>query len=67
MAQQIERAGMRAPVAILLDVLRPLDVISSQLALFARPLVRGTGLHAYADILTDSASWQELRGLLARQ
>jgi hypothetical protein len=67
MAERIERAGLRAPAAILLDVLSPLDVIGSQLALFARPLVRGTGLHPYADLLTDTASWQELRRLLARQ
>jgi hypothetical protein len=67
MAQQIERAGLRAPAAMLLDVLSPLDVISCQLALFTRPLVRGTSLHPYADLLTDSANWQELRRLLARQ
>ncbi len=63
--QRIERTGLRAPVAILLDVLSPLDVISSQMALFARPLVRGTGLYSYASLLTDTASWQELRKLLA--
>jgi hypothetical protein len=67
MAERIARAGMRAPVAIALDVLGPLDVISSQVALFARPLLRGTGLHPYADLLTDAANWQELRRLLARQ
>lgn len=66
-AQRIERAGLRAPVAILLDVLGPLDVISCQLALFVRPLVRGTGLYPYANLLTDAASWQELRRLLSRQ
>jgi hypothetical protein len=58
---------MRAPAALLLDVLSPLDVISSQMALFARPLLRGTTLHPYADLLADSASWQELRRLLSRQ
>ncbi|MEI6776694.1 MAG: hypothetical protein WCK70_07315 [Chloroflexales bacterium] len=66
-AQQIERAGLREPAAILLDVLRPLDVISSQLALFVRPLVRGTGLYPYADLLTDTATWHMLRRLLAHQ
>jgi hypothetical protein len=66
-AQRIERAGLRTPAAILLDVLSPLDVLSSQLALLARPLVRGTGLYPYANLLTDAASWQELRRLLAPQ
>jgi hypothetical protein len=40
-------------------------VIGSQLALFARPFLRGTGLDPYARLLEDSASWQELRRLLA--
>lgn len=66
-AEQIERAGLREPAALLLDVLLPLDVLSSQLALFVRPLVRGTGLHPYADLLADTATWHTLRRLLDRQ
>jgi len=67
MAQRIEQAGLREPATILLDVLGPLDVIGSQLALFVRPLVRGTSLHFYTDLLTDSANWRVLHRLLARQ
>ncbi|MBX0327592.1 hypothetical protein K2Z83_07870 [Oscillochloris sp. ZM17-4] len=67
LAEHIDRAGLRAPAAILLDLLCPLDVISSQIAQFARPLVRGTGLDPYAGLLAEAASWQELRRLLSRQ
>jgi hypothetical protein len=67
LAEQIERAGLRAPAAILLDLLCPLDVISSQMAQFSRPLVRGTSLDPYAELLAETASWQELRRLLSRQ
>jgi hypothetical protein len=67
MARRIEQAGLRAPAAMLLDLLSPLDVISCQLALFTRPLVRGTALYPYADLLTESANWQALRSLIARQ
>jgi hypothetical protein len=67
MVASIERAGLRAPAMILLDLLCPLDVISSQLVQFVRPLVRGTSLSAYAGLLAEAASWQELRRLLSRQ
>jgi hypothetical protein len=65
LAEGIDRAGLRAPAALILDLLSPVDVISSQLALLAHPFVRGTGLDPYARLLADSASWQELRRLLA--
>jgi len=67
LATEIERVGLRAPATILLDLLAPLDVISSQIAQFARPLVRGTSLDPYAGLLTETANWQELRRLLSRQ
>ncbi|NTW97193.1 MAG: hypothetical protein HGB28_01420 [Oscillochloris sp.] len=67
MAAEIERVGLRAPATMLLDLLAPLDVISSQIAQFARPLVRGTSLDPYAGLLAETANWQELRRLLSRQ
>ncbi|NNJ10503.1 hypothetical protein EKD04_009200 [Chloroflexales bacterium ZM16-3] len=67
LAAQIDRVGLHAPATILLDLLCPLDVISSQIAQFARPLVRGTSLDPYARLLAEPASWQELRRLLSRQ
>lgn len=63
----IERAGMRAPAALLLDMLSPLDVVSSQLARFSRPLVGGTGAEPLVAALEEAAAWAELRRLLGRQ
>lgn len=62
----IERAGLRAPVALLLDVFSPLDVVSSQLARFSRPLVGGTRAEPVVTALEEAAAWAELRRLLAR-
>lgn len=67
LAAAIERAGLRAPATIALDMLCPLDVIASQVALFTRPFVRGTRLDSYAGLLAERTSWQELRRLLSRQ
>jgi hypothetical protein len=64
---QIDRAGLRVPAAILLDLLAPLDVISSQIAQFAHPFMRGTSLDPYARLLTETANWEELRELLSHQ
>lgn len=67
LAAHIERAGLRGPAMIALDLLCPLDVIASQLAIFSRPFVRGTHLDSYAQLLAERTSWQELHGLLSRQ
>lgn len=67
MVERIEHAGLRTPVALLLDLFGPLDIISSQIAQFSHPLVRGTSLDSYAKVLADVASWQVLRSLLSRQ
>jgi hypothetical protein len=66
LAAQIERAGMRVPVAMLLDLLSPLDVVSSQLATFSRPLVGGTAIEPVVSALQETAAWAELRQRLAR-
>lgn len=66
LVEQIDRAGLRAPIGLLLDLISPLDVISSQMALMARPLVGGTSWDAYAAALAETASWRELRRLMAR-
>lgn len=67
LAARIERAGMREPAAMLLDILSPIDVISSQLARFGRPLVGGTGAEPVVAALEEAAGWAELRRLLGRQ
>jgi hypothetical protein len=63
-AARVERAGLRAPVALLLDALSPIDVINSQLARFGLPLARGTGVEPLLRALAEAESWRELRGLL---
>ncbi|NTU85874.1 MAG: hypothetical protein HGA45_42180 [Chloroflexales bacterium] len=60
-------AGLLAPAALLLDALRPLDVISSQLARFSRPLVGGTRAEPFVIALEDAAAWAELRRLMELQ
>jgi hypothetical protein len=50
-----------------LDACAPLDIISSQVALFMRPFTSGSRWASYASALSEERGWQELRRLLARQ
>lgn len=59
-----ERAGLRVPLAMVLDALSPLDVLSSQFARFTLPLLGGTGAEPYAAALAEADAWRELRRLL---
>ena len=61
---RVERAGLRAPVALLLDALSPIDVVNSQLARLGLPLARGTGAEPLLRALAEAERWRELRGLL---
>jgi hypothetical protein len=61
---QIERAGMREAVIFAIDMLRPIDVIGSQIVQFSRPFLAGSPWAAYAAVLAERESWQELRHLL---
>jgi hypothetical protein len=67
LAQAITRAGLHAPVALTLDILKPVDFISSQVALFIHPFVRGYAWERYTAILTEESRWQELRHCLGQQ
>lgn len=64
LAAWIERAGLRVPVAMTLEMLRPLDFLSSQAALFAHPFARGSRWERYTSALTHEQSWHDLRALL---
>jgi hypothetical protein len=64
LAQTIRRVGLTAPLAVMLDMLRPIDVISSQFAQFARPFFSGHSWQRYMDRLADEQAWEELRHLL---
>jgi hypothetical protein len=61
----IQRAGLQSPVLVALDVLRPVDFLSSQVVLFVQPFSRGSSWERYTAALTEEASWGELRALLA--
>jgi hypothetical protein len=67
LADHLSSAGLRAPVSFALDMIRPFDFLSSQLALFARPFTTGCSFERYAVALTEEAGWKELRRLLAHQ
>lgn len=62
----LERAGMREPAALLLDMLSPLDVVSSQLARFSRPFLGGTRAEPVVAALEEVSAWADLRRLLGR-
>jgi hypothetical protein len=49
---------------MVLDTLRPLDFLCSQAALFVQPFAHGTSWERYATVLTNEATWEELRHLL---
>lgn len=61
LARHLTTAGMDAPALLLLDVLQPLDVVSSQVALFCQPFVRGMAWHRYCAALSDPTAWATLR------
>jgi hypothetical protein len=61
LVQRIDEAGLRVPLALALDVLRPLDIISSQAAIFVQPFVRGSSFEPYAAFLAEVEHWSALR------
>ncbi|HMO56871.1 MAG TPA: hypothetical protein PKC19_05915 [Roseiflexaceae bacterium] len=67
LAVAIRRVGMLAPARLVLDVLAPLSVITSQLAIFMQPLVPGARWRSYMVALSDEAGWESLRGLLQEE
>ncbi len=67
LADHLSNTRLRAPVSFALDMIRPFDFLSSQLALFARPFTTGCSFERYAVALTEEAGWKELRRLLAHQ
>ncbi len=66
LAQAITQAGWRPAALMMLDLLGPLDIISSQAVLLTRPFVQGTRLDPYAQVLSEPANWNHLRQLLDR-
>lgn len=67
LAEAIERAGMREAAMLALDVLRPVDLISSQIAQFSRPFLIGHTWEPYATALAAQGGLAALRKLLTRE
>lgn len=63
----VSRLGLREPASLVLDILRPLDVVSSQMALFLQPFAAGSRWGACTRALTDETGWVALRQLLEEQ
>jgi hypothetical protein len=61
LAAWIDHAGLRVPLRMALDALQPIDFLNSQMAIFARPFVRGSTWEQYAQALSDEHNWAELR------
>ncbi|NJL03599.1 MAG: hypothetical protein HC911_01515 [Chloroflexaceae bacterium] len=64
LATQIEQAGLEAPVRLALDILHPVDVLSSHCALMLHPFLRGTRWAAPCAALSERQAWATLRQLL---
>lgn len=67
LARAIDRVGLRNPVALILDILKPIEFMSSQIAQFSRPFVYGSRWEHYAAALTEESSWENLRHALSEQ
>lgn len=67
LAEGITGAGLTAPAEFLLDLLRPVDLICCQIALFFRPFAPGTQGRYWIELLGEETSWQELRRLIGAQ
>jgi len=65
LARSITQAGLRQPVTIMLGILKPVDFLSTQAALFVHPFIRGHAWERYTHALMAEAAWEELRNLLA--
>jgi len=64
-AERIQQAGLGSATLILLDILSPLDMISSQLVATVRPFVAESSAEPLFSQFATSTAWAELRRLLA--
>lgn len=64
LAAKIEQAGLEAAVRLVLDILHPVDVLSSQCALLLHPFLRGTRWAAPCAALSERQAWATLRQML---
>ncbi|HEU5099049.1 MAG TPA: hypothetical protein VFU22_08520 [Roseiflexaceae bacterium] len=67
LAQAIARRRLSAPARLALDVLAPLSFLTSQVALFLRPLTPLGRWHEYVAALDDEQGWKVLQRLVENQ
>ncbi len=67
LAQAIARRRLTAPARLALEVIEPLSFLTSQIALFLRPLTPLGRWHDYVAALDDQQSWKVLQGLVEKQ
>jgi hypothetical protein len=66
LAQAIARRQLSAPARIALDVISPLSFLTSQIALFMRPLTPLGRWHDYVAALDDEQGWKVLQHLVEK-
>jgi hypothetical protein len=67
LAQAIARRRLTAPARLALDVFAPLSFLTSQVALFLRPLTPLGRWHEYVAALDDEQGWKVLQRLVENQ
>ena len=67
LAQAIERRRLTAPARLVLDVIAPLSFLTSQVALFLRPLTPLGRWHEYVAALDDEQGWKVLQAMVEQQ
>ena len=67
LAQAIARRRLTTPARLALDVMSPLSFLTSQIALFLRPLTPLGHWHDYVAALDDEQSWKVLQRLVEKQ
>ena len=67
LADAIARRRLTAPARLALDVLAPVAFLTSQAALFARPLVPLGRWHDYVAALDDEQGWKVLQHFVETQ
>jgi FPC/CPF motif-containing protein YcgG len=67
LANTITKTGLRDPLALLLNIIKPIDFITSQVALFVSPFTHGGRWEHYTTALTEETNWQTLRLLLEKE
>lgn len=63
----LTQSGLREPALLVLDTLAPLDVLTSQAALFVLPFCNGSQWEHVARTLTQTEAWPALRERLTDQ